>query len=254
MAKKVRLTRKDIKKEDEFLHLVKESAAALFRYWKYAAALLGGLALVLIIYVIATAILAGRRHGASAALAEAEGAFNAPVVTAAELAENPVIEQLYKDVYTSDEDRLREAGERFAKVASEYDRTPQGRLAQYYRAVTAHQTANCAEAEAAYRAFLENARADDPLWSLAWNGIAYCAESVGELDKAVEAFGKAADNDTNPAAQRVAFLGAARIAEARSEFTAAIDNLASYLRVAGEAPDRSALERRIESLKRKVAS
>lgn len=152
-----RLTRKDIKKQDQFVTTVEDSLDFATRYRREL--LFGAGALV----VLALAVVgwrtwaASRAADAGVALSEAMETFEAPLATdeAATLPEGAT-------TYPDEDARREAANEDFRRVREDYSGSPAAGVAAVYLARIAAEDGRIEDAEALWREIAEGG-ADDPL-------------------------------------------------------------------------------------------
>jgi len=152
-----RLTRRQIK-QDELLTLFDRGMAWMGGNWRQAAAVIGGVAAVALLWWGITAYLSARSGGASKAMAVALDTYTAPVGVAAPADA--------KVKFTTDTERLAASEKAFESIRSKYRFSPQAKLAGLY---LAHIQADRGDATGAIRLLAELAakRSDDPVVRLA---------------------------------------------------------------------------------------
>lgn len=92
-----------------------------------------------------------------------------------------------------DEKKYSEAATAFATVASEYPRTPSGRLATLYRARALAAQPDAAAAVTTYTEYLAGSPATEYLRQEALLGLGHAHESAGDKSAAMDAYRQAAD-------------------------------------------------------------
>jgi tetratricopeptide (TPR) repeat protein len=236
-----------MKSDDEFLSWMKDAAGQVFVYRKYIAIGLAACGLVVLATVGFRLFMKSGQSKAVTAMSEAEEVFYAPVA-----APNNEGSALPDDLqFDTEQERFEAALEKFNDISKKYGRSEQGQLAHFYSALSLQHMLKNEEAAAAYKKFLTRAKPENPLWSIAWQGVGYCEEALENYDSALDAFGKMAENENDPYFKTQSFLHMARVYEIQKNFSAALEKLAAYSGEAGESdPNKRQIERRIAILKR----
>lgn len=250
MAKKIKITRKQIKQDDEFLHVVKETVGGLLEYKTYFLIGIGGLLAVAIVWGILTIVLSSSAGAAQKALGRGEIIFNAPVIDAETLAKNPEIRGRVPLFFTTEAERLEKSIEAFEDVADEFAGKRQGQLALVYEGLAQQNLNDCSAAKEAYRKALDELPASDPLAMLAWQGIGFCEESGGDRNAAIDAYSKLTAGGAKGAFVRAGRLHLARVYEAAGRKDDAARELGAYLSENAEAADKADVEQRIATLQK----
>jgi len=247
LAKKIKVTRKQMKSDDEFLSWMKDVAAQVFVYRKYIAIGLATFGVVVLAIVGFRLLMKSGQSKAVTAMSQAEEVFYAPVA-ALDKGAGALPDDLQFD---TEQERFEAALEKFNDISKKYGRSKQGQLAHFYSALSLQHMLKNEEAAAAYKKFLGGANQENPLWSIAWQGVGYCEEALENYDSALEAFGKMAENENDSYFKTQSFLHMARVHEIQKNFSAALEKLAAYSREVGESdPNKRQIERRIAILKR----
>jgi tetratricopeptide (TPR) repeat protein len=254
LAKKIKITRKEIKQDDEFITFIRDVIYRLSPYAKYFYYALAGLAAAALIYFAVDYYLKFVSARAQTELAKAETVFQSPVVSEKQLQANPNIKRMYPDISTSDREKYQKALEKFDAVISKYAKTSQGVVAMFYKAVTLNHLSRFEEAATAYEEFLKAAPANHAFRTLAHVGMGSCQESAGKVEDALASYQKAAADESDPADRGNALMAIARIQESRKDYKAAAETLASFLKSTTDAEDKTSLEHRIENLKKLAGS
>ncbi len=242
MAKKIKVTRKQIKSDDEFLSWLKQLSLRFYEHRKVVGlGIAGFFGVVVIIFGVRYFMQSGKSQSVGA-MAQAEKVFYAPVASG---------EDNESAEFDSEQERYEAALEKFTEVSRKYERTKQGQLAHFYTALSYQHLLKNEEAAVEYRKFLKNADSSNPLWSIAWQALGYCEEAVKNYDEALAAFKKMQENDKDPYLKRQSYLHMARVQEIQKDFSAAQENLEAYLSETGDAdPNKRQIERQISILKK----
>ncbi len=206
-AKKPRMTRKSLRRPDEFHHVAGEAVGWAEKHQRTLITA-GVTAVVIALVVLAFGRLqATRDDAAAAAFQSAHAAFDAG---------------RYPDAATA-----------FAALAQEYGRTPFGRLANLYRGHALIRSKDLPGAIVAYQEFIAAGPPAEYLRQEALNGLGHAQEaSSGAASAALAAYAEAG---AIKGPYRIdSLLGAARLQEASGQATAAQD---IYRTLLGEAPD-----------------
>jgi hypothetical protein len=176
-------TRKSqVKKPDEFVSFWQKAYDKAAPYGRaIGLTILGGLVVVIAAW--------GFDHFASGKRQDATDAFGRAVrIAEGELItdENPAKPDTDKVA------RFKTEKDRSEAVLAELDKIDQGSdvalRSQLFRAGVLYDLGRFADAEAAYKKYLDKSSADDPLRFLAREGVGLCAEGAGRLDDALAAF------------------------------------------------------------------
>ncbi len=251
MAKKIKITRKQIKQDDEFLHVVKESLGRLVEYRTYIVVGVGVVVGGLLVAGIVTLIVSATSVSAHRELAGAEAVFNAPVVDQEIIDKNPRIHEMFPAVFTNDHDRYAESAKKFEAIREDLGGKREGSLADYYIAVSKMNLGEYDAARAAFDKVVAATVPTDPLWGLAASGAGLAAEASGQSDAAIESFTKIVGANPGAAFVQTAHKNLARVYEAKGDRDNAAKSLSAYLAAAGEAMDKAEVEQRITALQGK---
>jgi len=123
------LTRKELK-QDKIRESIEHGAEAVYSHSQVAAAAVGAVLLVVLVYGGWKFYTDRQAVRASAGLDEAMKIYNAPIRTGNEPAEPGEI------TYSDSQKRSQDASQKFAVVADKYPSTNPGKLARYYQALT----------------------------------------------------------------------------------------------------------------------
>lgn len=251
MAKKIKITRKQIKQDDEFLHVVKESLGRVLEYRNYIVIGVGVVIGALVVAGIVTLIVSATSGSAHRELAGAQAVFNAPVVDQETLDKNPRIHEMFPAVFTNDRDRYAESAKKFEAIRADLGAKREGSLADYYIAVSHLNTGEYDAARAAFDKVVAATAPTDPLWGLAAQGAGLAAEAAGQPDAAIEAYTKIVGANPGVAFTQTAHKNLARVYEAKGDHENAAKSLSAYLAAAGEAMDKAEIEQRLAALQGK---
>jgi tetratricopeptide (TPR) repeat protein len=233
VARKVKITRKQIKQDDAFLATMKEvtgkvvSTVSDRNLWdQYRNQLIVG-AVALAAVVIALGAIFGvgavKTAKAEKMMAEADSIFRAPVISAEEYEKNPAM-ALSLGAYTEEKAKWSAAAEKYGSVAREYPGTSFGKLANFYAANSYYELADYEEALALYQAYLDNAGFTAPFAPLARQSAGYAQEEMGKLADAEATF-LSLVKDENVTTSFLAMFDLARVYEKQDKFDKAIETL-----------------------------
>lgn len=225
-AKRLKVRRKDLRKPDEF-----ETLTGQVVDWADAnRSLVGAIAIgILVIAAIAIGVArwsAGRDAAASADFQAAHARFAAG--------------------------SFDEAANAFEQVASDYPRTPYGRLARLYRAHALARKGDPAAAATAYTEYLASSPPTDYLRQEALAGLGHAQEAGGDTKNALESFTQA--GATDGPFRNDALLAAARLHEAAGENDKAREIYASLLPNASDPEFKAFLESKVPASSRAVTT
>jgi tetratricopeptide (TPR) repeat protein len=232
VAHKVRITRKQIKQDDKFLHAMKEATRKVVVgtgdvpwFERYQKQMLIGL-----IAVVAVAVLVGgwyayaahRAKKAERLMAQADAIYRAPVVTAEQYQKSPLLKAV--GAFTDEKKKWSEVVAAYDAVSQAHGGTNSGKLALFYAGNGYYELREYDEAINRYEQYLQKAGADAPFAVLAKQGMGYAYEALNKLDEAQKQF----LGLVTEAGGTIAFLSLfdlARIYEKKGDFDQAIETL-----------------------------
>ncbi len=233
MAKKVKITRKQIKQDDAFLATMKEVTGRMVAavsdesfYKRYKKQLIiGGVAVVVVLAVVGGVFgnKALQEKGAGKLMAQADAVYRAPVVTPEQYEGNPAMAQAL-GAYTEAKTKWSAAAEKYDAVANEYPNTSYGILGLFYAANSYYELAEYAEAISRFEKYIEKAGAGAPFAPLARQSIGYAYEEVGKLDDAARTF-LSLVKEENTTTAFLAIFDLARVYEKQNKVDEAIKTL-----------------------------
>lgn len=197
MAKKVKITRKQIKQDDKFLHALKgvtkkivasptEDESTFEKYKPYL--IWGGIVLAVVAVIVAAVwgFTQYRVKGAERLMAQADAIYRVPVVTEEQFNQNPMLRSI--GAYTDAKKKWSDAAEHYEAVIAGYANTEYGILSQLYAANCYYELGEYNEAISRYQQYLEKAGNDAPFALLARQSIGYAQEALGKFEEAEQTF------------------------------------------------------------------
>lgn len=226
MAKKVKITRKQIKQDDKFLATMKSAAKTVVgtvagsnpEFWQRQkkTLILGGVILAAALIGLAGYQIFHSRsvQNAMATMGEADIAFAKAVEATDEEKEA---------VWTS-------AAEKYDGVINDYRGTDYAKIASFhagncYFELGGFKKEHYNTAIDRYQAYLNQNGQNAPFATLAMQGIGYSYEALGNLDGAAETFRTLADNPSGGAIQLLSILDLARVYEKQQKLDQALETL-----------------------------
>lgn len=233
-----RLTRKQIKKKDQFVTFFDRVMDWMSQNWRQAAMGLGGAVLLGVLYWGATAVLASRAGTAALALNKALEIYTAPIADKA-----PEGAEVW---FTSKEARRDAAEEAFSSVSSRFRFTPHARLARLYKA---RITAERGDLDSAARQLAELARrrSDAPLVRMATTDLFRLRLARGEGKQLVRDLEAMAAGRDPRLPRDTALFFLAQVWEREGDDQEALGFYRRIVEDYPESPYRSAAEQRVSA-------
>ncbi|NLH48481.1 MAG: tetratricopeptide repeat protein [Myxococcales bacterium] len=232
MARKVKITRKQIKQDDRFLATMKEvtrkvvtSATDISFYEKNRRAILGAVigVAVLVVAIAVYAIVAKVQTGAAEKMmAKADAILQADIVTPEQLKNDPRLASL--GAYTDAKKKWTETVEAFNAISDAYPRSNYGILALLYSGNAYYELNDYENAAAKYQQYVDKAGKDAPFAPLARQNIGYCYENLNKLDEAEKVF-TALSAEAGDTTAMVSLFDLARIYEKKQQWAKAVETL-----------------------------
>ncbi len=233
MAKKYKITRKQIKQDDKFVAALKDvtkkivlkttgrevSAIDWPRFLILSAV---GLAILCLLAGGVYSIIVYRNHKAERLMAQADTIYRAPVVSRDEYEKEP----MYRAVgaYTDAKKKWSDAAERYEAVAAAYPSTDYGILSLLYLGNCYYDLGEYPEAIARYQGYIKKAGANAPFASLTRQSIGYAQEAMNKLDDAEKTF-LALSAEEGSTISVLSLFDLARIYETKKNYPKAIEAL-----------------------------
>ncbi|MDP8225508.1 MAG: tetratricopeptide repeat protein [Candidatus Lernaella stagnicola] len=233
MARKVKITRKQIKQDDKFLATMKDvtgkvvAAVSDRDFWgQYKKPLIVAGA-VLLVVVIAAGTVFGltiyQRHSAAKLMALADAMNRAPVITPEQYEQNAAMAQAL-GAYTDANAKWSAVAENYDAVATQYPDTEFGQLALFYAGNGYYELKEYQEAVTRYEKYLEKVGSDAPFAPLAQQSVGYAYEELGKLPEAEKAFLELVKRESTTTSL-LAMFDLARIYEKQEKIDEAIATL-----------------------------
>jgi len=233
VAKKYKITRKEIKQDDRFLATMKgvakklvtkpadeEGKTHVFRkyvpYFAIAIGVLLVLALVLWIY----SSYSGRR--AERMMAQADAVYRSPIVSQKDYETNPAHQALGS--YTDPKRKWSDAAERYDKVIKAHPRSKSGIISELYAGNCYYELGEYETALNHYQEYLNKAGSDAPFASLAKQSIGYAYEALKRYDEAEKIF-MSLTSDQGSTIALLSYFDLARIYETQKNYQKALETL-----------------------------
>jgi len=208
MAAATKISRKDIKKPDEFITFSGRMIEWIIANNQLLLTGLGAFLLIVIIVVSLQAYVKNKEEKADTLLSEVQALYD----NAADL-NNP---QMPSSLITTAE-KEEEALEILEKISDQYSSTSASRIAGLFQGQIYFDKGDYDASQKAYEWLLEkHGSGEDEISALAWEGLAYCHEAKAAYDKALEAYEKMKQSSLLPI-QGWALLGMARCREKLGE-------------------------------------
>lgn len=233
MARKVKITRKQIRQDDAFLHAMKEVTGRVVEtmtdksfYHQYRLPIFGALAGIVVVAVVAAGVFgyaAWQANGAVQLMAEADNIYRAPVLPPEQYKENAMAAQL-AGAYTDAQSKWSAAAEKYDAVSNSFGGTDAGILALFFAGNSYYELADYAEAAARFESYVAKAGAGAPFAPLAKQSMGYAYEALGQLDKAETMFLDGAKS-AGATTSFLALFDLARIYEKQDKIDQAIETL-----------------------------
>jgi len=179
------LSRKELK-QDRIRESIEHGAEAVYSTSQVAAAGLGAVLLVLLVYGGWKFYTDRQTLQASASLDEAMRTYNAPIRTGSEPPVDPS-----EATYTDAQKRAQDASQKFLAVADKYPSTNPGRLARYYEALTLLDLERQNQSIEELKKLVGGS--DKELSAMAHYQIATIYARTGKTDEAIKAYRAVAD-------------------------------------------------------------
>jgi tetratricopeptide (TPR) repeat protein len=197
MAKKIKLSKKEMKKRDEFLTTTDRALAFLVENGRGALAVLVAIILVLVSGFGIRYWLESRHEAAATSMTEALAVLNLP------LTQDLTDEQILAGVrsFDTEDQRLRQAGTGLDEMIKSHSSSEVAREAHYYLAGVYYQLEEYDNALEQYDAFLDmsGATRSDPIFkSLIIFNQACCYFNLGNYEKALEYYRMVIENKDAP--------------------------------------------------------
>jgi len=215
MAKKIKLTRKQMKRPDEFLSITEKA----FEWAEDHAWHVGGIA----VGVIALMLLVKLGAGSLDKRADVPRSAYAMAINTLERPVTPTdpgsmyLPDMTSEGFGSEEEKYQSAAEALDKVIEEYSSAVEGQMALLNLASIYEKTREYDKAISAYGRFLssELAAKDESFKHLAWSGLARANFESREYQTALDYYNKIAERDS--IIKSNAMIGAARCYNALGE-------------------------------------
>ena len=224
MAKKVKkLSRKELLQEDEFIVRAKEYFSVLLANRKFVYLGIGAILGTAILVMAINTMVRSNRADTQQMLASALEYYKGPVVTQAEIDENPVLKTM--KTFPDEKTKFEQSAEKFDAVYKEHSGSRAGVLSLFYAANCYFQIGQFDTAADRYEKYVQkvgNNRRGTFL-DLALEGLGFSLEAAGNPDEAINAFQKLIDQDQNKAFRERALFNAARIQYARNQLDQALE-------------------------------
>ena len=179
------LSRKELK-QDKIRESIAHGAEAVYSHSQVAAAAVGAVLLVVLVYGGWRFYNDRQTLQASAGLDEAMKIYNAPLRTANEPVEAGAV------TYTDPQKRSQDASQKFAAVADKYSHTNPGRLARYYLALTLLDVGKQSQSIEELKKLVGSS--DKELSAMAQYQMATVFARTGKTDDAIKAYRAVADS------------------------------------------------------------
>ena len=255
MAKKYKITRKQIKQDDKFVAALKDVTRKIVNKttgqeaseidWPRILLLTAiGLAVVILITGAVFSIMHYRHGKAERLMAQADTIYRAPVVTKAEYDSDPTYRTM--GAYTDAKKKWSDAAERYEAVVAAYPGTEFGVLSLLYLGNCYYELGEYPEATTRYEAYVKKAGNGAPFAPLARQSIGYAQEAANKLDDAEKTF-LALSGEEGSAIALLSLFDLARVYEEKKDLPKALETLKKA--AASEAmssPEFFQLKRKIE--------
>jgi len=231
VAKKYKITRKQIKQDDKFLAAIKDVTKKIvvheegetnvdwMRYLKI------GVTVLSILVLIGGAVFgfsAYRAKKAERLMAQADVVYRAPIVTEEEYKANPQYASI--GAYIDKKKKWSDAVDQFNVVVKKYPGSKYGVMALLNLGNCYYELGEYQEAIGNYQKYLDKVGLDDPFASLARQSMAYAFEALGDLGKAEEIYTSLTGEEGSTIAV-MSLLDLARVYEQKNELDKAIGAL-----------------------------
>jgi len=210
MAKKIKVSRKKIKKPDEFVTFSDRAFKYISQNKNVAFAVISGIIIALLAFSMINYSLKTRRAKAEALLAEAFSILNTPL--AGQLSQEQALQSAKS--FASSQERNKQAISKLNEVVQKFGRNQAGMEARYHLGETYFVDGNYQASLSAYEDFLKQLKSAKPaaqfLEYSAYLGIAKDHYQLGNYEKANENFQKVIDQKEGSSYKPEAMLGLAR--------------------------------------------
>jgi len=243
LAKKVKITRKQIKQPDEFQSFGRR---AIEYASEKAVAITGVVVGIIALILIVAGILLYMQSKEDKALDAMAGALEVYHGSQGDQAKSG------DTGYENESDRYLSAAEMFESVAQKYSATDAGILALLYMGDSYYKGGDYENALTSYQGFIERFDGDESFLLLAYQGAGYSLESMEKYDLALENFEKTI-NPENKTLRIFGLMNAARCYEQLGQIDKAIEFLETLLQDYPTSTMKSEVSDTLEALKLKSA-
>ena len=231
MAKKYKITRKQIKQDDKFLAAIKgvtkkivvhdeeEEGIDWMRFLKIGVTVLS---IVILVGGAVFGFVAYRNKKAERLMAQADVVYRAPIVTEEDYKANPQYASI--GAYIDKKKKWSDAVDQFNIVVKNYPNSKYGIMALLNLGNCYYELEEYQEAVSYYQKYLDKVGLDDPFASLARQSMAYAFEALGDLGKAEEIYTSLTGEEGSTIAV-LSLLDLARVYEQKNELDKAIGAL-----------------------------
>lgn len=235
MAKKVKLTRKQIKKPDEFVAWTTQFVEYCVQN---AVSIFWGLGIAVVVVLISVGIfyyMHAKDQKAMELLATAEEIYRTPIIN------DPKDPTSALPHYQNPIEKYPKAIEEFTKVIETYPKSEAGIRAQLYIGNCYYEMARYDDASKAYQKFIEKAKPNTTLYWMGVVGLGYSLESEGKNTEAIAAFAKASGPESN-GFRGEALFSLYRLKRRNNDINGAKEALKTYLEAFPQSPAKNLVE------------
>jgi len=247
VAKKVKLTRKQIKAPDEFVTTTTRFVEYCVEHARVIIFSLLGFVAAVLIAAVSFYVMQSHKQKSVDLLSMAEEIYRKPVVV------DPKAVEASVPHFQSVQEKYPKAIESFRQVIDQYPNSHSALMARLYIGNTYYDMTKYADAAQAFEEFVgdkyfkDDAHKSTIYW-MGMLGLGYSYESQGEKDKALAAFEKIADPTNKNGFQGEALTSIARIKTRAKDFQGAAKALKDYLDANPDASDRYQIESQLRQL------
>ena len=233
MAKKYKISRKQIKQDDKFVAALKdvtkkivlkttgrEASSIDWPRWILLGAI--GLAVLILLSGAVYSIIGYRHQKAERLMAQADTIYRAIVVSKEEFESDPSYRAL--GAYTDAKKKWSDAAERYEAVVAAYPGTDYGILSLLYLGNCYYELGEYQEAIGRYEGYVKKGGANAPFALLARQSIGYAQEALNKFDDAEKTFQSLTTEEGSTIAV-LSLFDLARIYEEKKNYPKALETM-----------------------------